>query len=232
MNRKQNGLVFKTSGRNFIVIFSLLPFIFFAGCGGGGASSKSGGGAFEANLVSVKMSQEGSSNLDGVFASLSGSGVTGGWIENTTGVRITGSDLQYENYLARFQTLVSANSGSFNSGVYTLKYTDGGETRDYKSKILDWTIVPSFTAAPIFDYNEQSRNLRIAAQNLPGAKFRLEIYRSSTGSLIRETSEFPSGNITEFVQEKGTLRILLVANVYESGSLRSKAIHVFRDRDF
>lgn len=215
----------------FLLLFPLI--LCSLGCGGGGSGNGGGitSGALVAVLVPIKISTAGSTDQDGIFASIKGAGTSGGWIEDTKATRIPNSDLVMEPVANAYQMVLKGDPGIFLTGAYTLKYTLNGTVQEYKPGNLEWTTPPRFTSGVSYTWDPNSRYLTITAPNLPGSvKYQIELYSYETGNLRRQSNEFISGgSITEYVSESGSFQVVLVANVYEAENLKSKAVYNFKD---
>jgi len=206
--------------------------LLISGCGGGGGGGGgNASGNLEISVIPVKITYEGSSDSDGLFASVSGSGVTGGRLFDTLKTQIIGSDLVFENAANRYQRLLTRSRGGFPPGEYTLQYYQNGDTLEFKSENLNWTTLHGFTSGVTMNWDEGSRTLTVNAPSLPGnVRYLLELYNADTGTMRRQTSDFINPNaITEYVSEPGNFKVALVANFYESGSLKAKTIFYFKD---
>jgi hypothetical protein len=234
----RQGLVFLSQqcqwlarhGRFFLVFALLL--VMATGCGGGGGDSRGATeGVLSLSLVPVKIRHESGSDRDAIFAAARGAGVTGGYLENSQGQRLVSSDLKYQAATNYYEAVLENTTGAFTGGEYLLKYFVGGETREYKSRSLEWVTIPLFSSSPRITWDELSRMITVSASPLAGdAKYVLELYDANTGSLRRITSEFISPtSIVERVSDYGILRVALVANFYESGVLRFKSVYFFKD---
>lgn len=209
----------------YVLIFGFL----LSGCKSG-SSDSSDTGVFEAVLVPGKLANQGSGDQDILYASIRGSNISGGWIEDPQGAVIQSSNMVFENAVNKYEVILARNTGGFAPGDYTLKYTKGGETLEYKAQNLSWTIAPAFTSAPNMTWNNFTRTLTITNISLAGSaqKFYLRLYNGDTGYLRYETYDTSSTTITEYISQTGNYQVVLMGDVYESGSIKFKAIFIFQ----
>ncbi|NLI75634.1 MAG: hypothetical protein GX442_04225 [Candidatus Riflebacteria bacterium] len=204
------------------------------GCGGGGSGgSGATSGVFEGVLVPVKMSQEGSSDMDGLFATVKGDKVSGGWIENQQGTKLMGSDLLLNSVTGKYEVLLTKNPDTFPAGTYVLKYMVNGETREYKPNPLSWTPLTRFQSVTK-DWDPVTRYLRVQFNALVGASVRyyLRMYNPNSGLLRKETFETTATEIREFVPDSGTMQVMLVADILEGNAVVGKVLHFFQESTF
>jgi len=212
------------------------------GCGGGGGGGDGAGGGepFEAVLVPVRITGEslrdGNGIYDGIFASVRGPGITGGWVVDQTGNRIPSSDLQYQ-YPAnarRYQFLTWKSQGGWAEGAYTLAYMENGQTKELK-RDLRWTILPAILRQPSYNWIETTSTLQITPESVPGdTRYQLELWSTTLlqPSLVNLTVESPSTVLETWISQGGTYEPRVVANQYQGGTLSAKIIYVFRARDY
>ncbi len=205
------------------------------GCGGGGGGGGGAtGGALELALVPGKMTQEGSSNMDVLFATAKGTGVSGGWIENQQGVKIPGSDLSFESVTGRYERLLTRPTDGFPTGTYVLKYLHGGETKEYRPNPLSWTVLPRFPSAPVKMWDSFTRYLTVQFSSIPGASVRyfLRMYNPNSGLLRKETFDTTASEIREYVPDIGDMQVMLVGDIREGGVLKARILHFFQASQF
>ncbi|RCK79147.1 MAG: hypothetical protein OZSIB_0261 [Candidatus Ozemobacter sibiricus] len=185
-------------------------------------------------LVPGKMTQEGSSDMDILFASAKGTGISGGWIENQQGVKLPGSDLLFESVTGRYERLLTRTTDGFPPGTYVLKYLQGGETKEYKPHPLSWTVLPRFPSAPVKMWDAFSRTLTVQFSPIPGAAVRyfLRLYNPNTGVLRKETFDTAGTEIREYVPDSGELQVMLVGDIREGDSLKARILHFFQPSPF
>ncbi len=212
-----------------LIIIALIA-LSSAGCGGGGGSDAVDPATLVATLATGKLSTDGAGNQDILFASVGGSGVSGGWIEDVNGNKIAGSDLAMENTTSRYEVLMQRGEGGFTAGTYVLKYFVNGEALTYKRENLQWTTAAQFQTAPDpLNWNAINRLLTVSYNPVNGANVRyfLRIYSAVTGSLYRETQPTNGFMITETISFPGEYRVVLNAEVLENGLVVSTAKHNF-----
>lgn len=216
--------------KRLFLTFVLLSVIVVSGCGGNGGGSASTG-PFRGGIVPVRITQEGANDRDGMFAYAGGDGVTGGWIENAQGKRI--SDMMQMNYfINRYETTLIGRYSSFVGGNYTLKYIQNGETAGLSFDNISWTLLNNFSGTPWYTYD--GRQVTIHFQPLPGGdvKYFMRLLNSSNNFVSRESLATPySGSIQESITpETGSWwEIHLIADTYENGVLKKRNIHIFPD---
>lgn len=208
-------------------ILCVTALLFVTGCAVGGSSpAADSSGPVLIEVSPIKISSSGDSDKDGLMATISGSGVTSAWIEDTTGQKI-GSNLAFQNVSQRYQALLVRNLGGFTAGQYTLKYTVGADTKEYKSESLSWTVT-GFTSAPMLTWNSQSRFLDVTFNVVPGAsRYRLEVWNADTGSLWYLYPDADGGYIGAYIQQPGNYHLRLIAGKTENGAFRSQAAFVW-----
>jgi len=210
-----------------LALFLLPP---LCGCGGKGDSSVSTG-PFKGGIVPVRISQEGANNRDGLFAFVSGDGVTGAWVENAQGTKILDSTLQWDNLNSRYEITLYGSTGSFNQGNYTLKYTQGGETKSLLVENLSWTLLTNFPPTPRLEYD--GRNAEIIFNQLTGSDVKYYIRLVDMMSNFVYYQGIPtsySAVIRESLSPRtGRWEIQLIGDSSEGGILKSRNIHVFPD---
>ncbi len=203
----------------------LLVGMFLLGCGSGGGGGAGADAAIEPVMVPVKFMEEGKTgSTKAIFASISGSGVSSGWLENVSG-KIVDSDLSLNNLNGKYERF-NVPEGGFIDGQYILKYTVGGETKEYKPSPLTWTSIPEFQTRPNLSWDAQTHYLTVTAQALSGSRVRyfLRLYNDDSRYLIRETTPTEGLQIREYVSSGGNYRIMVIADVYNGSGLSSKAV--------
>ncbi len=216
--------------KRLFLIFVLVSVVAASGCGGNGGGSASTG-PFRGGIVPVRITQEGANDRDGMFAYAGGDGVTGGWIENAQGTRISDT-LRLNNYLMRYETTLVGGLNSFNIGNYTLKYTRNGETNALLVENLSWTLSNNFSGTPRLEYDGQQA--AIYYDPLPGVgvvKYFMRLLDSSSNFVYYESiPNTYSGSIRESISPRsGRWEIHLIADTYENDVLKRRNIHVFPD---
>ena len=213
-----------------ILFLLLVSFLLLSGCGGGGSGGSVDPTSLVATLATGKLSVEGSATKDILFASVGGSGVTGGWIEDVNGNKLAGSDLVYENTTSRYEVILQRPLNGFPAGSYILKYFVNSETLELKRDGLDWVNASQFLPAPPPpSLNPTNRLLTVSYQPVNGSSVRyfLRIYSAITGTLYRETIPTNGLVITESITFPGEYRVVLNAEVLENGQVVSTARHNF-----
>jgi hypothetical protein len=209
-------------------LFLFLIIIVCSGCGGSGGSSEPS--TFSASLAPGTKSYEGGSTVDTLYASVSGPGVAGGWIEDISGNKLPGSDLSLESSTGRYEALIERAAGGIPAGTYILKYFRDGQTFELKKENMQWTTAPAFIPAPTPpDYNPASKLVTVRYQAISGANVRyyLSIYSAVTSNLYRETPYFYGPEISEYIPMSGSYKIVLNAEVLENSLVTATAKHVF-----
>ncbi|HNW35389.1 MAG TPA: hypothetical protein PKM25_10690, partial [Candidatus Ozemobacteraceae bacterium] len=210
-----------------MALFLLVP---VCGCGGKGSGSISTG-PFKGGIVPVRINQEGANNRDALFAFVGGDGVSGGWVENAQGNKILDSDLRWDNLNARYEITFFGSSGSFAQGNYTLKYTQGGETKALLVENLSWTLLTNFPPTPRLEYD--GRDATIYFNQLTGSdvKYYIRLVDMASNYVIYQgipTSY--SAVIRESLSPRtGRWEIHLIGDSYENGVMKSRNIQVFPD---
>lgn len=210
--------------------FIFLTIILTIGCGGGSGSLDSDPSSFSASLAAGKLSFEGGTTQDTLYASVNGTGVAGGWIEDQSGNKLTGSDLILENATGRYEVLLKRIAGSFTAGTYVLKYFLNGQTYELKKDGIQWTTATEFFPAPTPPvWDSSSRLLTVRYQSLSGStvKYYLSIYSAITGTLYRETPRTYGPEISEYISTSGDYRVVLNAEVIENETIVSTSKHSF-----
>lgn len=216
--------------RYFLFIVFFVSVIAVSGCGGNGGGSASTG-PFSGGIVPVRITQEGANDRDGLFAYAGGDGVTGGWVENAQGTRISDT-LRLNNYLMRYETTLVGGLNSFNIGNYILNYTRSGETNELTVENLSWTLLSNFSGTPWLEYDGQQATINF--DPLPGGgvvKYFMRLLDSSSNIVYDESiANTYSGSIRESISPRtGRWEIHLIADTYENGVLKQRNIHVFPD---
>jgi hypothetical protein len=217
-----------------ILIFLIIISIFsMTGCGGSGGDSATSSSGFNATLSAGKLNYENSVVKDTLHAIITGSGVSGGWIEDANGNKITGSDLTYESITGTWEALLERDEGTFIGGTYVLKYFLNSETRTLTESNIQWTTLSGFRAPTTLSWDSNSKNLKVTYNQLSGStsSYYLRIY-SQFGSLVKETFRAYGPEINEYVAQSGTYKVVLIGEVTENGKVVSSARYVFNNRDF
>lgn len=217
------------SMRKKTFIYLLLFITGILGCGGSSGDSTDSMYT-TANLCVGKKSYEGGTINDVLYAVVGGTGITGGWIEDNTGNKLSGSDLQLENLTGKYQTVIEKSAGTILGGTYILKYFINGEVNELKIDNMLWTNAPQFNPAPNPpEYNPIGRSVTVRYQPVSGSNVRyfLRIFSVATGSLYRE-SDFSYGpEISEYLPMSGSYIIELNAEVIENQKITGVAKHRF-----
>jgi len=219
-------MAFKTT---FVWLFVLGISISMLGCGVAGSSGNPPPTSFEVRLVPGKMTQEGSGDLDVIFASAKGTGITGGWLETQQGNKISNSNLVYENLTGRYETMIARNTDGFPAGEYVLKYMESGTTKEFKPGHLSWTTLSRFPPSPVLSWDGLSRILKAQFNSIPGAdvQYYLRLYNPDSGYLRKVTPDTTGNQISEFLPETGKIRVMLVGDVFEGGVMKARILHFF-----
>lgn len=220
---------------SLILVLMIIPVLFsLLGCGIGGSGGSPPESAFEARLVPGKMTQEGSDDLDVLYASIKGTGITGGWLETQQGTKIPGSDLLFESLTGRYEVLLTRPVDGFPAGEYKLKYTESGTTKEFKAGQLAWAALIRFPSSPTLSWDGLTRTLRVQYNSIPGANvaYFLRVYNPDSGFLRKETYPSSGNEIREFLPETGNLQVMLVGDVLEGGTLKARILHFFQEKRF
>jgi hypothetical protein len=220
----------KYHSRILPVLLIFLIIIICTGCGGGSGGGNTDPSVFSANLAVGKISFEGSTTQDTLYASVTGSGIGGGWIEDQVGNKLAGSDLSLESSTGKYEVLLRRSVGGFAAGTYVLKYFLDGQTYELKKENLQWITAPDFYPAPNPpEWNSSSRLLTVRYQPVSGSSVRyfLSIYSDITGTLYRETPYTYGPEISEYISAPGDYRIVLNAEILENGVLVNTARYSF-----
>ncbi len=211
-----------------VVIISII------GCGGGGGGSTATNSSISASsLAAGKISYENGSTNDTLHAVVTGTGVSGGWIEDLNGIKLAGSDLKLQSLTNSWEVTLERSPGTFVSGGYVLKYFKNSETLLLTENSVQWTTAPQFRTAPTLSWDSAARYIKVSYPILDGSStsYYLRIY-SEFGTLAKETFRAYGPEITEYLPIDGNYRVVLIGEVNENGKITGSARHVFTLRSF
>lgn len=213
------------------LICILFTSLLIIGCGGGNDNGESFEG-LEVVLAPGKITGENSGTKDLLFASVRGTGIAGGRVEDNNGKEL--GDLVPINQTGAYEFVQELPEGGFIGGQYTLIYHQNADTFE-KKKTLTWGTLQPFTPAPTTpDWDSNTKRLTLNYSLLPAGgtvNYHLRLYSDLSDNLIRQSPKIQGPMIVEHVPSARKYRILLVAEVLENNEVVSTIRHVFSTRD-
>lgn len=223
MEYKMKNFKYSLFALSAILIISFVA----TGCGGGG--SKSDDSTISAALYPGKLTYENGGEENILFASVKGSGISDGWIENQNGVK-TGNNLVYNRPANAYEIMLSSKNTALPAGTWVLKYFVGSEQFEQKKQNLSWTTLPGFLNMPAPTWNSEFKRLSLQLPSVNGGNpaFYLRLYYAdSPATMFEESSPQSGGLITMQINFPGDYLIMLVADFKENDQTVSTARHVF-----
>lgn len=220
------------SSSKILILFSTIVLVFLVGCGGG-SSSESISETFSVNLSAGKISYEGSGDKDVLYASITGTQVAGGWIEDQNGIKLAGSDLIKNDLTLAYEAEVYRNSGSFVGGKYVLKYVQNSNTMELIKPNIQWTTAQTFNPSPTIAWSPLTRLLTVRYSPLSGSivSYYLRIYNSGS-MLVRETGKFQGPEVSEYLPLSGNYRVMLIGEVKNGDEIVETVRYFFSEQAF
>lgn len=214
-----------TAYRFFLLAFIGITTFFAAGCGGGGSDNVSAADLKPGFCAGFKY-QESGGKENIILAVVNRSGITG-FIENSTGSKLPGSDLVSNSQANTSEIMLSAAA----PGSYKFVYYIGSE-RFEVNKEISWTTIPDLTAVPQApDWLTSSQlSVTYSAVNAGNASYYLRLfYSESLNTMYQQTSSSPGAGVLSMnVNVSGNFVPVLVADVFENNQLSSTVRYIFK----
>jgi len=212
-----------------IFLFAIISVLILqAGCGGGGGG-KSDVAGIVASLIPGRLTYENGGEENILFASVKGSGISDGWIENQTGVQ-TGNKISYNRPANAYEVTLSDKNTALPAGTWTLKYWVGSEQFELKKNNLSWTTLPRFLNSSSLSWNSSSKMLSLIMPSVNGGNpsFYFRLYHAAQPSVMfDESTPQQGGLLTMQVNFPGDYLVMLVADFKENDQIVSTARHLY-----
>ncbi len=203
--------------------------LFLLGCSTKGSSS-SDSSEFKVGVVPIKIIAEGAATQNGIYAFVRGSGASGFALMDPQKRLLKNSTF---SSVAQEYRCVIADQGLQN-GEYTLSYSSGGETKEYKA-LIQWTSIVNFKSSPSKFFDPSRNELTVDYSSISGNyKYNVELYEIAPflGTLLAQTTPtFYSSRIQTYVRGGGGYKavVILIASNYSSDQLVSQTWYQFAD---
>jgi len=204
----------------------ILSVLMLVGCGGSGGGGDINIADIRATLCPGYKYQENGGRQEIIFASINRANITG-WIENSLGNKVGGSDLVTNSQANTSEITLSTSL----VGSYKLVYYVNSEKFEF-ARDVQWTTIPDFTTAPQPPvWNSASRQLSVSysATSAGVANYYLRLfYAALPDRMYQQTSTSPGGGVLSMhVNQSDIYTPVLVAEAVEGDRVSSVIHYIF-----